>query len=283
MRAPRLVHLVLGIGLACLGASATAAGSRVGLLPWGELALLPAAPESPALGPDLLAAGPDGQIALWDPASGLVHLYPSVDAALAGDPGSAFALAVADDLAWTGAGLLVLDGRRLLLFSEGGQPAGSRTLPDLAPTGLTLWVEGSEVYGADVFGNRHPLASLADAQLRAPTGRRMLPPEVAVRWDPKRRVLSAGERRLSLPEALRASGRVISGGGERWLVVEAVVGESPLRVERQALSLRTGAQVLLPTSGRLYAPSDDLAVDGRGALIWMAPLRDGLRLGEVSP
>lgn len=281
MPTPRL-RLALALSL-LLGLPALAADARVGLLPWAELDLIPAAPEAPAVGPDLLAAGPDGQLALWNPAEALLHLYPSVDAALAGDPGSTFALAAAEDLAWTGVGLLVLDGRRISLYAASGQRLSERELPGLVPTGVRLVVEDAAIYGADVFGNRHPVATLAGATLRAPKSQALLPPAAAVRWDEPARTLRVGMTAVKMPDAMKAGGRVLLGGGQRWLVVDAVVGDSPLQVERQVISLDTGARVSLPVSGRLYAPTADVAVDGRGALVWMAPQAEGLRLGEVLP
>lgn len=285
MRTSRLfIALGLTLGLAgSLGSAAFAAGSRVGLLPWAELDLIPAAPESPALGPDLLAAGPDGQLALWNPAEALVHVYDSVDAALAGDTGSAFALAAADDLAWTGSGIIVLDGRRISLFSASGQLLSERALPELVPTGARLQVDGDQVYGADVFGNRHPAAQLVKGALVAPSSQKLLAPADPVRWDAASQTMRAGGQELALKDAIKAGGRVIRGGGQRWLVVDAVVGDAPLRIQRQVLSLDSGARATIPVEGRLYAPTLDVAVDGRGALIWMAPQRDGLRVGEVLP
>jgi len=285
MRTPRerrSLGLVTAVGL-LLGSSALAGASRAGLLGWRELDLIPAAPESPALGPDRLVAGPDGQLALWNPADGLLRVYPSVDAALAGDSADAFALAAADDLAWTGAGLLVLDGRRLTLYDPGGQRLGDSPLPGLVPTGCTLDVDGEAVYGRDVFGNRHPMASLGARSLGPPSDQRLLPPGATLRWDAGGHVMIAEGHRYALPEAIKAGGRLLSGGGHTWMIVDAVVGDSPLRVARQAISLETGRRATLPVEGRLYAPSDDVAVDGRGHLLWMAPLAAGLQVGEVTP
>lgn len=284
MRRSRLYSL-LGLALALAwapGAVARAAG-RSGPLPWGELTLIPAAPEAPALGPDLLAVAEDGRVALWNPAEALVRVLPGVDAALAGDPGEAFALAAADDLAWTGAGLLVLDGRRLRLYDARGQLLSDRELPGLVPVGVRLAPAGDLIYGADVFSNRHPLARIEGARLLAPPDGALLPPETRVRWDAGARTITAGNTRIALTDALKAGGRVLSGGGRRWLVLDVVVGDAPLVVERRARCLETGAEARLPVAGRLYAPSADLAVDGRGRLVWMAPFADGLWLGEVAP
>lgn len=285
MRAPRglrYLGLVAAIGLVS-GSSALAGASRSGLLDWRELDLIPAAPEMPAMGPDRLAAGPDGQLALWNPADALLRVYPSVDAALAGDSSVAFALAAADDLAWTGAGLLVLDGRRLMLYDPGGQRLSELPLPGLVPTGSTLEVDGDAVYGRDVFGNRHPMATLGAGRLAPPVDQRLLPPSAELRWDGGKHVMSAQGHRYAIPDAIKAGGRLLSGGGHSWLLVDAVVGDSPLRVARQVISLDTGRRATLPVEGRLYAPSDDVAVDGRGHLIWMAPLPGGLEIGEVTP
>lgn len=276
--------LFLALGALTTFVSVAAAADQ-GSVSWAEIELIPAAPESRAIGPDLLAAGPDGELAIWNPADALVHVYPGLDAAVGGDTPRSFALAAADDLAWTAPGLVVLDdgGRRLDLYTAKGQLQGGLALPGLVPTGCRLEVSDGVVWGVDVFSNRHPIARVTASGLSPAEGLTLQPPSVRVRWDASSRTLSAGNRTLALPQAIKAGGRVIEGGGARWLVVDAVVADRPITVERTVLSLDTGRSAVLPVTGRLYAPSQDLAVDGRGHLVWMAPMARGLVLGEVAP
>lgn len=268
-----------------LSIAAFAAGEDSGSIPWSELELTPSAQETRAIGPDLLAAGPEGRIAIWNPAEALVHVHASVDAALAGVQPTSFAIPTADDLAWSEAGLLVLDEarRQLDLYAPAGQRRDSLLLPGLVPVGVHLYVQGGVVYAVDVFSNRRPVARVSEEGLSPVATGRLEAPAVGVRWDAGSHTMTAGGRKLHLPEAIKAGGRVLSGGGRSWLVVDTVVGDRPLRVSRRALCLDTGATAELPASGRLYAPSTDVAVDARGYLIWMAPMADGLHLGEVSP
>lgn len=268
-----------------LSLAAFAAEAGPASIPWSDLVLVAAMPESPALGPDLLAAGPEGQIALWNPAAAQIHVYPSLDAVRAGDAASSFAVPAADALAWTDAGVLVLDDgrRRLDLYATTGQLVDSVTLPGLVPPGCQLDVDGDVVRAVDLFSNRRGIATISSSGLAPAPGGALQGPSLVVRWDQESRVLTAGDRELTLPHALKASGRIQSSGADRWLIIEAVVGDSPVRVSRQALSLRTGKVVDLPVTGRLYAPGSDLSVDGRGHLVWMAPMADGLHVGEVTP
>ena len=60
-------------------ASGLAAASEA-VVPWSQLDLRPARTEAPALGPDRLAAGPTGQVAIWNPASGWLDLYDGLGA-----------------------------------------------------------------------------------------------------------------------------------------------------------------------------------------------------------
>ncbi len=275
-----LVGVAWTSGLAAFAAEAGSAS-----IPWSDLLLVAAMPESPALGPDLLAAGPEGQIALWNPATAQVHVYPSLDAVRASDAASSFAVPAADALAWTDAGILVLDDgrRRLDLYASTGQLVDSVMLPGLVPPGCQLDVDGDVVRAVDVFSNSRGIANVSSSGFAPAPGLALQGPSLVVRWDQESRVLTAGDRELRLPHALKASGRIQSRGAHRWLVIEAVVSDSPIRVSRQALSLRTGKVVNLPVAGRLYAPGSDLSVDGHGHLVWMAPMADGLHMGEVTP
>ena len=263
------------LGLALVGLPAGAATATQQTLPWSVLPLVPARAESKAIGPDMVAAAPDGALAIWDPVDRAIRVLRS-GAAPASIPTDHV-----DDLAWTAAGILLLDDttRRLLLLSADGQRLATLPLPGLAPVGLSLAVDGDEIDGADVFGNRHPLARLAGSALVATDGHGLRPPAMAVRWDSANNEMWAGDRAFPVPGAIKASGRVLGG----WLVVDAVTGDGPIQVRRTAIPLGGGDPVTLPVSTRLYAPTRDLAVNAAGHLFVLVPETAGLSIWEVTP
>jgi hypothetical protein len=67
------------------------------------------------------------------------------------------------------------------------------------------------------------------------------------------------------------------------LVVDQVVGEHPIRVERQAIDLETHASVSLPVQGRPYVPNGDVAADDQGRLHVLIPTESGLEVRRVTP
>lgn len=269
----------LWVLLAGLGLSARAATVSQQTISWSVLPQVPAAEDALALGPDLLAAGPDGALALWNAADGALWLVQP------GRAPSAHMLGHVDDLAWTEAGILLLDesSRRLVLVDTEGQTLATRPLPDLSPVGMNLVVSGARVDGADPFGNRHPLARLDGQALVAATGPALLPPAVSVRWDAAGKRMWVEGRAFSVPGAIKAGGRVLGDAAQGWLVVDAVVSEGPLVVTRKAIPLAGGASVDLPVAGRLYAPSRDLAIDAEGRLHVLVPTAGGVVLWEVTP
>lgn len=273
---------LLTILLLVMGGRASAAEA---LVPWSQLELRPARAEAPPIGPDRVAAGPAGQVALWNPASGWLDLYESVGAFADGEPSASLRLRAVDEVLWTDAGVVVLDAgaRAVALYDAGGQRVDAARLPDLTPPDCGLSARGAALYATDAFGNRHGLATLSRAGFKPWTGPRVSPPEVEVRWRAADGVMVVDGVELALPPALKSGGRALTGGGHTWLIVDQVVSDAPLAVSRVAISLGSGARVALPSGGRLYAPSSDLSVNGRGQLVWLSPTADGLRLGEVSP
>ncbi|MDP2315190.1 MAG: hypothetical protein Q8P41_19985 [Pseudomonadota bacterium] len=237
------------------------------VLSWNEVGFRSAAPESPAIGPDLLALGPDGAAAVYDP----------IDRAVVVVGGKSFPVAGADGLAFTAAGvLLVMDNaaRTLRAYDRGGALLDEQAFPGLVPTGGYLAVSGAAVLSVDAFGNGHPLAVVSTAGvLSAPKGAALVPPA--------RRLVRTGSSLLVDGTAIATfTGR---GGGRLfgdWLLVEAMNDGT---VSRTAIPLDGGPTVSLPVRGRVYAPSQDVAVAPDGALGFLDPQPDGLHVVRVAP
>lgn len=237
------------------------------VLEWDVVGLRDAQPESPAIGPDHLALGPDGVAAVYDPLGKRIFVVG----------GSAFRVPGADGLAFTARGvLLVLDdsARRLRAYRADGALLDEEALPGVVPPGGALRVEGTVVTSVDVFGNGHPLATVSDnGALTRPSAPSLVPPA--------RRVVRSGS-------SVVVDGRTVATftgrGGARlvgdWLLVEAVDDGA---VTRRAIPLDGGDAVELPAAGRLYAPAQDVAVAPDGDLAWIDPRVDGLWLVRVTP
>lgn len=237
------------------------------VLSWGDVGFAAAAEESPAIGPDILALGPDGAAAVYDPLGRRVIV--------AGE--GAFDVAGADGLAFTAAGvLLVMDGsaRVLRAYDTGGALLDEQGFPGVVPPGGTLSVEGAVVVSVDVFGNGHPLATVTSAgALTAPKGPSLLAPS--------RRVMRSGTSIVVDGQSVATVGE--RGGGKLfgdWLLVESVERGS---VSRVAIPLEGGVSVALPVRGRLYAPAQGVAVGPDGELGWLDPRADGLHIVRVAP
>ncbi len=265
---PALVLLIALLTPAVLGAS-----QRSAVLPWSEIGLEPARQEAPAQGPEHISAGPDGLLALYDSVRREVLLLQD------GAPLLSFPVRHASDLLLTARGVLLLDGaaRELQLWSLQGAPLGSQALPALAPSGVTLALEGDQVYAADIFANRHPVATLLQGDLGAPAQGGLREPAQDVRWEDG--VMRSEDLRIPLPQAIKASGQRFGD----WLIVDAVVAEAPLKLTRQAWHAPTGQSVELPVEGRLYAPRGDAAATPEGELVLLVPRAEGLELLWVTP
>lgn len=232
------------------------------VLPWEAVGFAPAAPERTALGPQHLAAGPDGLAVVYDPVGKRVVVLR--DLAIEG----AFAIGRVDDLAIGPDGEIVaVIGRRVHLLDASGAELDRFDVPALVPTGVDVEVRGDEVVGLDPFGNVRPIARIDGHALTATDG-------------PALRKVPAAAR-VDVPGALKTGTRAFEGGGTTWLVVDAVVSDAPIAVERWAQV--GGTHVDLPVDERLYAPFGDLAVDADGRLLVLDPREDGLHLLRVSP
>jgi hypothetical protein len=236
------------------------------VLSWAEVGLLAARPESPAIGPDLLALGPYDAAAVYDPLRRRV-LYVN---------GPSFSVPGADGLAFTSAGiLLVMDGsaRTLRTYDQDGVLVDEQPFPGIVPPGGNLAVDEPLVLAIDPFGNGHPLALVTlSGALSAPKSLSLVPPA--------HRVVRSGSSLLVDGATIatfegRGGGRLLGD----WLVVEAMNEGS---VSRMAISLEGGLQVSLPVGGRLYAPAHDVAVGTDGGIGWLDPQSDGLHLVRVS-
>jgi hypothetical protein len=253
------------------GAGAPASGEdRVELvLPWGSVGLSPALPEQAAFGPDLLALGPDGAWAVWDPVHAEVH----------GSFGR-LSLPAATGLAFTAEGdLLVLhDGARELRRFRGLNEQARGRIDDLCPIGGELVVAGDEALVVDAFGNAHPAATLPSGGL-GPARRPLLRPPA------HRATLRQG--RLALdgqPLNLGADVVAVRVLGDHLLVEHGARGAV---THRGLYPLRPiaspAAELRLPGPSAVYAPAAAIAVGPDGEVGWLDPQPDGLHIVRVRP
>lgn len=252
------------------------------VLPWTELSLQAEAPDAAARGPELLSAGPGGLLAVCDPVTREVALFDDASLSI-GQLRLSFPVRLCSDIEFTDSGdLLVLDhaGRRLSLVAADGTALAETTLPALVPTGVRVGVQDDLVVGIDIFGNHHPIATVVVGGLQAPRDSALDERAGAVVWDATTRTMRTDDLTVDLPQALVASGQRVG----HWLVIDAVVGDSPsLVVQRQAWHLPTGQVAQLPVTGRSYAPRGDAAQDTAGRLVVLDPREDGLGLLQVTP
>lgn len=249
------------------------------ILPWALVGLIPAAPEQPAIGPDRLAVSADGHVALYDPGSLKILVIQGEKLV------SSFAVPRADGLVFAPDGdLVVLDSatRQLRRYSEAGSLEAQIALPALAPLDGTLMVWGEEAVLVDPFGNGHALSLLSGAGLDTRTGAVFRPSPWHL-WrsaDPCCTVrLDAASVRV---EAIKAGARVFPAGESRWLVVDAVVADAPIQVERHFFQ-GTTELAEIDLSGRLYNPTQDVAAGANGQIVQLLPRADGLHLITLTP
>lgn len=238
------------------------------LVGWDQVGFVPSRPESPAMGPDRLALGPGGAAAVFDPVSHRVLVIG----------GGSFAVTGLDGLAFTSSGvILVMDdgARRLTAWDPSGALLDQRAFPGLVPPGGTLVVDGDLALSRDVFGNDHPLATVGSSgALTAPDAAALLAaPRVVQRVGTQIRVDGVTVAEVS---GERGGARLLGD----WLIVESLAAGV---VTRAAISLDGGTRVNLPARGRLYAPTEDVAVSPEGELGWIDPRTDGLHLVRVTP
>ena len=237
------------------------AGFRVEerVVPWSEFGFVPAGQEAKAIGPDRVAAGADGLLALWDPVASRVLVLD--DLVVTGG----FGAVRVDDLAFAGRDLVLLQGRTLALRDAAVKDLGHLGVPDVVPTNIDLLVRGSDVWGVDPFGNLHAIARM-DHGLAAPAGAsfggRAFPPHPVAKR----------------PGALKTSVRTLDGG---WAIVDDVVRDFPIGVERSVV--HDARTLSLETSDRAWVPADDADVDADGRLVVIVPLSDGLHVRRISP
>lgn len=243
-------------------------------LPWEAVGFAPAGPERVAIGPQHLAAGPDGLAAVYDPVGQRVIVLRELQIE------GAFALGRVDDLAIGADGdLVVTIGRRVHLLDTSGAELDRLDVPAIVPTGVDVEVLGDEIVGVDAFGNLRPIGRIEGRSLQAAEGPALREPRHRARVDAG--VVIAAGQAVQVDGALKASARMLDGGGTTWVIVDAVVADAPIAVDRWAVAGDT--RVELPVDERLYAPFGDLAVDADGRLLVLDPQADGLHLLRVTP
>ncbi len=236
-----------------------------------------------ARGPEELAVGADGWMALADPVNREVIVLWQ------GDRHATFAVDRPSDLLFTSSTdgdlqLLVLDdpARRVQRWSTEGDLLQDLPLPGLVPSGgqLLLDAEG-RLSSVDLFGNQHTIAQLGADGLIAHEGLGLEPNPEPLLWDARTLTYSTPERSFALPEALAVSGQRLGD----WLVLDVVTGDAPITVERTAVNLATGSTTTLPASpDRAYLPQGDLALDpDSGALLYLDPGPRSVSVQEVQP
>ena len=247
------------------------------LLPYAVVGFEPGSVDEQPRGGELLTVGMRGQLALYNPVSAQVLLLDqayrvaaTIDAI---DVGS---------MAWDEHGRLLLYAphrRMLSLHGPDGALLDVAELPDIVPTGGQVVIDAAEVFIVDVFGNRHRAARLADGLL-LPEGRTVVPGPGRIRWEAELGRLTVDGVYWPLPDAIKASGRLI---GEDWLLVDQVVAESPIAATRTAMLRETGEHHSLPVEGRRYVPRADVVAGEAGQLLYLDPRMDGLYLVRVTP
>lgn len=243
------------------------------VLPWSSFGHTDPGLDAQARGPELLHAGQDGLVALFDPVRHEVTaLRPGRDAVH-------LPVHFASDLVLLPDGMLVLDPstRALTLWSAEGRLRSARNLPPLVPTAVTLALAGDQVLAVDLFSQGHPVATLAGGELQAPVLWKLQRRSDPVVWDG--RALHTEGFDLELPDALAASGQRFGD----WLVVDEVVEDDPIAVSRTAWHIPTRQAADLPVAGRSYAPRGDCAAAPDGSLLVLVPRPEGLELLRVTP
>jgi hypothetical protein len=246
-------------------------------LPYSVVGFDPGAVDSPPRGGELLSVGPRGKLALYNPVSSAVivldrdhHVTAIVDAIGVGS------------IAWIDDGRLLLYAphrRELTLHGPDGALLDIAGLPDIVPPGGRVSVSAAEVFIVDVFGSRHRAARIAEGLL-PPEGRTLVPGADRIRWEAEHGRLTVDGVHWPLPDAIKASARLI---GSDWLLIDQVVGESPIVATRTAVLRETGEHHSLPVEGRQYVPRVDVVSDEAGELIYLDPRVDGLYLIRVTP
>lgn len=251
-------------------------------IPLSEVGFQPAATERPAMGPELYAAGADGVAGLYDPVRREVVLVAE------GAAPARIPVGRIDDLAFAGGDLLLLDesARTLTRMSPGGEVLDILPVPALVPPGCRLAVEADEIRARDIFGNRHRMARLDGQGLTEGDGPALVENPSPVRWQSDVGVLQYGAQALTLPDAIKASGQWLDGA-QSWLLVDVVVGDMPLVVERRVISGDGALTVTVPltdaqAAGGAWTPGRAVAVSPEGELLLLLPDDDELRIGRVS-
>lgn len=271
--------------LTCLIAAAVAGGGLHDSqltqdLSLEEVGFEPAGEERLASGPELYAAGPHRLAALYDPVRREIVLLP-----VNGAP-THLSTGRLDDAAFVGEDLLLLDeaARTLTLMDDRGTVLDRMPLPGLVPPGCRLAVDtdeaGQVVRARDVFGNLHRLARV-DAQGLSPgDGPALLEAPSPITWDGEALHFEGGT--LALPGALAASGQWLDG--ERgWLMVDEVVSEGPLVVERRFVHSDGELTVHKYNREGAWRPGRDAAVSPEGVLLVLEPGQTDLTLRRVLP
>lgn len=261
----------------------TASPSLVAALAYEAVGFDPGGEDRAPRGPEELALGPDGWLALADPVDREVIVLQdgARHAAFAVDRPTDLLFLEAAEGAWPE--LLVLDGpaRTVQRWTVSGDLLESWPLPGLVPQGGHMHLdEEGRLAMVDLFGNRHAVGRVTPDGLLPPEGPRLEQAPEPLLWDAPSSTYSTPERSFALPGALVASG---ARHGD-WLVLDVVTADAPITVERTALHLHTGTAAALPAAERTYVPHGDVAVDPlTGALVYLHPGPAGLRVLEVMP
>ena len=253
--------------------TASALTTDTAVVDWSLMGHTAALEDAQPRGPELLQAGKNGRLLLYD------GVRREVVVLEADRPALSFPVRHASDLALLDDRALVLDhsAREIELWSLEGDLRSVRSIPDLVPTAVTIGIVGDQVLCIDLFGHGHPLASLQDDELQAPVLSGLQERDVSVVWDGA--TMATPGLELPLPQAIKASGQRFGD----WLIVDEVIADRPIVATRTAWHIPTRQALELPVEGRLYAPRGDVAVTPEGQLVVLVPRDVGLEILRVSP
>lgn len=225
------------------------------------------------IGPDYLAAGPNRTAALYDPVRREVVVFDPTGVKTRIKQRHVDGLALGD-----GGQILVFSGRRgrVRVFEPSGELRKEHKLPRRTAAGDRAVLEAGIAWSVAADGSRTELGRLVDGRLQPPTREGVIAP--GDRRTGGRDRIRIGDEEIVEPGAVRLTGRRI-GGEPAWYDVQGVTRGrgGAVRVKRFAVQAGRG-RVELPTGKGSYTPSFDLATSPSGALVFLDPRAQGLRI-----
>ncbi len=244
------------------------ATARLSLRYGVDVGFTPASEDAQSMGPDYLAAGPKGTVALYDRVRRRVLVLGREGVRGAFDAG------LADGLGFTRQGeLIVMDGTRhqLRLHRISGELLRTVDIPREGLLGA-LTLDDGVLLATSPEGEQKVIAELVNGKPQRPRKSVDLSQQQVLRWKEGvggGRIAEVGGETLTLPEKARVSARRLG----TWIeLVIATSDAGGTRVEVKRTLRRRGQVVTLPDATRgAYTPIADLAVDPDGAIVYLEP------------